>query len=271
MKSAKRMVAKVKKAKAKKNMDTYFLRAKFNLISTAVQGATVNNYVYAFFPLMNATNTIDATQNTEFKLFQTLYDQVRINSVTIKVVPKANVLSQLEAQKDSEVVAVGDGLIHTAIDRDGSTPWNVGALQKYSSYKAYNLKRPFTKTYGIKWPPGVWLDCQNIYEDTALLKRIGALGGVTMYAENLIEDLLELINEPWANLYITYNCVFRGKTSAAITMDGSGNVVLSTLDLGDAPAYSPMFITAGSFNNTRLIETPETGAVTTAENDFSQP
>lgn len=110
--------------------------------------------------------------------------------------------------------------MYDIIDRDGNGPFSASAMLKYSSYKKYSNLKTFKRSYNISYPKGVWLDCQSIYEDTTLLKRLGATGGVTIYGENFPKDVGELVNEPWANIALHYNVVFRGKTSATLSKSG---------------------------------------------------
>lgn len=228
MKKAKQMVTKQHKTKAKKNMDTFFLRAKVNTTITPSQGAVVANYIYQHFSLMDQTGPLSVTNIPEFNLYRIQYDKVRINSVHVVVTPKANTFDAAIAQNDDLNVS-GSGVIHTAIDRDGPAPSNVAAIERYPSYKKYDIKKKFSRMYSIRWGTNEWLDCQNIYatapEDT--LRRWGAFGGVTIYAENLPEDLFELINEPTHHVEVYYNCVFQGKTSASLSVGDDGSVTLT--------------------------------------------
>lgn len=219
MKRAKKAVAKRTKARAKKSMDTFFLQARTTIGIKPVQGATVANYVYQVWALMDATAPWGCTQIPEFNLYRTLYDKVRINSVTVKWTPKANVLGLDAAQNDSALNVTGDGMLHTCIDRDGSAPSNIAQIRKYGSYKGYSLLKKGVRKYNVTYPPGVWLDCQAIYSDNTFLQRLGVFGGITMYAENVLEDNLEIFNEPWANVEVIYNCVFQGKNSATVGYD----------------------------------------------------
>lgn len=252
MARAKRMVGKVRKAKAKKNMDTFFLRAQTQVLAFPVQGVAVSNYLALFFDLTNPTASQGVTQNAEFNLYRQLYDKVRINSIKIKVTPKANVFSQAEAQNDSAYTLSGDGLVHTAIDRDGPAPYSIARISRYGSYKKYSVMKPFTRSYSVKYPTGVWLDTANIYSDTTLMTRLGLTGGITLYAENLVEDRLELFNEPWAQIQIEYNCVFQGKTTASLSVAEDGTVIVSPQDERPLIDPSPLRNIRGSIRDTRV-------------------
>jgi len=228
---AKKIVGKLHKAKAKKNMDTFFLKAKVQTTLAPSQGGATANYIYNHFPLMSigASSVFDVTRIPEFNLYRVQYDKVRVNTIHIKITPKANVMDVVNAQNDADFNVTGDGMVHTVIDRDSTGPSNIARLERYPSYKAYSQRKGFSRSYSIKWPTGTWLDCQNIYGNDAdtYLQRIGAFGGVTVYGENFVEDNYEVLNEPWAKVEISYNCVFQGKTSAGLSVDDLGRVILT--------------------------------------------
>jgi len=215
MGKAKAMVAKSRKQKAKKNMDTFFLKARTEFLAIPQQGVTVSNYLSLFFGLLDPTGYQGVTQNAEFNLYKNLYDKVRINTIKMIVTPKANVLDQGTAQNDNGLTLTGDGLIHTAVDRDGSGPGNVARLTRYPSYHKYSVLKPFTRSYSIKYPMGVWLDCQTP-AGFSMTRELGLKGGITLYAENILEDSAELFNEPWAEITVEHSIVFQGKVSTGL-------------------------------------------------------
>lgn len=251
---AKKILAKTKRTKAKKNMDNFFFKAKTEAVIKPSQGATVANYISSFWSLMSATSVVGVTQNQEFQLYRTLYDKVRINSIKITIKPKANVLDQYNAQNDLLINSTGSGVFHSVIDRDDQPPANIPRLSRYPSYKRTSVLKPLTRMYSIRYPTNVWLDCQNIYEDNTLLKRLGAFGGIYIYAENLLEDNLEIFNEPWAEVLLEYNCVFQGKTSAGITMDGD-RVILTPVLSSQVIPNSEVIPTSGTFSNVKFDQT----------------
>jgi len=250
MAKAKAMVSKSKKRAKSKNMDTFYLAAKTVALITPSQGGTVSNYVSWWIQLLTATTNVGVSQNAEFNLYRTMYDQVRVNSVSIKIVPKANVLDQRQAQNDALVNNSGDGLIHTAIDRDDQPPANIARLTRYPSYKKYSVLRKFARSYSVKYPDGIWLDCQNIYSDDTLLTRLGLTGGIYLYAENILEDNSEIVNEPWAQVEITYGCVFRGKTSTNLSYDAvTGAVTMTPTQPGQIMANTPVTALYGTIKD----------------------
>jgi len=235
MAKARKMVTKERKAKAKKNMDTFFLRVKnlANLVPS--QGGAVSNYVFQTFSMdPTGAGSITYVENAEFNLWKLQYDKFRVNSVTIKVTPKANVLDMANAQNDGSYNTSGDGLWHTCIDRDGKAASSKAIISRYPSYRKYSLLKGFTRSYSIKYPTGVWIDCQAAGSFT-LAKELGLTGTINMYAEDILEDNYEVFNEPICQVEIYYNIVFQGKVSTTLSgvYDASGvltGVTVNTID-----------------------------------------
>lgn len=225
-----------KRAKARKNEDTFSLVCRSTATSVPVQGGSVANYVYIAAQLINPTSPNSVLNNAEYRLFNTIYDQVRINKVVLKITPKANFLSQDQAQNDALNV-YGDGLVHHVVDRNSIPAANTDVFKKYSSYSKTSVLKPMTRSYSVKYPDGVWLDCRSETVDETLLRRLGLLGGVFVYAENLLEDYLEVFNEPWAGIEWEYHCVFRGKGVPQLTFDNDGTITMTPPEL--LPAAVP--------------------------------
>lgn len=270
VRKAKRVIAKNKKARAKKNMDTYFYRGRVIGSIVPMQGVSVSNYTSNFFQLLNATSQWSITQFSEFKLFANIYDQVRINRMTVRIRPKATMLSQVEAQNEDALNVSGDGRVHTCVLRDNSNySANVARFIRQPSYKGYSVLKPFSRSYNVKWPTGVWLDTQNIYSDETLLDRLGCLGGVGVYAENMLEESGELFNEPWAALEITYDCVFRGKTGSALSLGENGEITVAKPDAFENPPESLIVGLNGTFTDTVPTGFDEDGRITFVNKDDS--
>lgn len=250
---AKQIIRREHKIKAKKNMDNFFFQARTVCMLTPQQGVAVSNFLSWFPRLTDPGSAVGVTQNAEFNLYRTMYDKVRINSIQVTITPKANVLDQTAAQQDGSYTLDGQGVVHTVIDRDSQPPASISRLSRYPSYQKYSVMKKFTRKYSVKYPTGVWLDCQNIYSDTTLMTRLGLSGGIYLYAENFVEDKLELFNEPWAEAEIRYNCVFQGKTSANLNYDATTGIV--TLK-PDQPAQiipdTPVQVLYGSISDTRI-------------------
>jgi len=226
MAKAKKMITKSNKAKAKKNMDTFFLRCRNVITLTPSQGGTVSNYVFQTFSMdPTGVGSLTYVDNAEFNLWKLQYDKFRVNSVTIKVTPKANVLDMANAQNDGSYNTTGDGLWHTCIDRDGKAVSSKSVISRYPSYRKYSVLKGFARTYSIKYPTGIWADCQSP-GSFPLAKELGLSGTINMYAENILEDNYEIVNEPVCTVEVYYNIVFQGKVSTTLSgiYDASGNL-----------------------------------------------
>lgn len=255
VKKATKMVGKKQHRLKKSNSDTLAMtfRAEGQIIP--FQGITVSNYSFTTLPLLNQQMNIGVTQLKDFVLYNNMYDQVRVNSVSVTVTPKANVLEYTQAQNDNLFNLAGDGLLHHVIDRDGNPPTNIGSLQRYSSYRKTSVLKPFKRSYSVTYPPGVWLDSQNIYEDATLLKRLGLTGGIYIYGENFLEDSGEVYNEPVATISVSYNVVFRGKTSGNLTYNTeTGAITVSPLLETSNAAPTPIMGVRGSIIDQTLVQ-----------------
>ena len=232
-----------KAAKARKNEDTFSLTCRSSATSTPFQGGLVSNYVYIAAQLISTSASQSVLNNAEYRLFSTIYDQVRINRVKMTIKPKANVNDLARNQNDAFSNA-GDGMYHTVIDRDSLPASNVNVFQKYSSYKKQSILKPLTRTYSVKYPDGVWLDCRNELSDQTLLARLGLLGGIFLYAEDIQEDAGEVFNEPWAFVEWEYHVVFRGKCCPLIA-ESAGTLTLLAPELLPAAVPTPLFNVRG--------------------------
>jgi len=249
---AKRVVAKAQAKKRNQNLDTYFMRVKFTGIVIPKQGTTVTNYLSYFQPLCCSTqaNGFDWRQSADYTTMKYQYDQVRVNRMKVVFTPKANVLDASNAQNDANLTLIGDGMIHTAIDRDSPTPQSITALSRYASYHRYSLLKKWTRSYKISWPKGQWLDCGSEFADVQLLRQLGAEGGIGAYAEDIVEDKFEWYNEPYAEVTVYFDLVLRGKITPNTGIDASGNVILyapSTIPHCDP---SPLIQTGGGIAGT---------------------
>jgi len=255
--AAKKVMAKVHKKQMKSNSDTFAITVKSIAQIVPVQGVSVANYIYTTIPLMSSALNVGVTQNAEFNLYKNMYDQVRINGLTIRVTPKANVFDAINGNAEN-MTQSGDGLIHTVIDRDGPSTTNIQVMSRYPSYKKYSVLKPFGRSYSIKWPTGIWLDTSNLYESPDLLKQVGAFGGVYLYAENLLEDVLEVFNEPYGDIHVWYNVVFRGKTQGALSYDAeTGGVTVRAVDSLPLLSPTPLLNVRGSIADTLTTQTTD--------------
>lgn len=143
LKRAKKIVAKVHKAKAKKNMDTFFFKSKVTAAIIPVQGTTVANYVYNAFTLDPTGPNAAYNNNAEFQLYRSMYDKFRVNSVRVTFTPKANVLDQANNNNDTSLNTTGDGMVHHVVDRDSVAPSNIARLTRYPSYRKTSVLKSF--------------------------------------------------------------------------------------------------------------------------------
>jgi len=275
MAAAKKMVSKRKQVRAKKNMDTFFLRSKITALFVPQQGVSVANYLYSFVPLFDFTNTTSygIINQAEFQLYRMQYDKFRINKVSWKVTPKANVMDQVVAQQDGTYNLSGQGVVHEVVDRDGPGPSSIAALSRYPSYKKHSIMSKWSRSYSVTYPVGTWLDCQNVYDPDmkATFKSLGLNGGLTMYAENFVEESAEAFNEPWAEVEISYDIVFTGKTSASLgfNFDSSGNVIGVTMtpqELITPASFTPVKNLRGTIHDTRTQDDTTEVTITDAQN-----
>ena len=271
VRNAKRVVAKAHKRAAKKNLDTFFLRAKSTFLQVPSQGVLTSNYIYVAAQLLSG----ELQSNAEFQFYRQLYDRFRVNRVTVKVTPKANVMDAGIAQLDGAYNLSGDGVIHTVVDRDSIAPSSVAQMLRYPSYKSFSLLKKFSRSYSVTWPKGVWLDCQDpkAGNSSAILNTLGLAGGVTMYAENLIEDAGELISEPWAQLEYMWDIVFCGKAASSMSFatDEGGNVTAVTLTSSESvpsAALTPLRNLRGTIADGRFAQNtaPPDASMTDAPN-----
>lgn len=260
MKRAKKMVSKQHLRRAKSNQDNQFIRVRTEGTLTPQQGALVSNYIYAGYT-MGPASASSLYDNAEFNLWTRIYDRFRVNRVHVTVTPKANVLGADAAQNDAALTLSGSGVVHTVIDRDSIAPSSIAQLSRYPSYKKYSTLKKFKRSYGITYPKGVWLDCQNAVP--SVLQHgdaLGALGGITMYAENFIEDAGEIFNEPWAEVIVEWDIVFQGKTIGASLAGVYDGDTLVGVKMTDNTQYVPYALTPltgvrGTLNDRRVTVT----------------
>jgi len=244
-----------KKAKAARNMDTFFLKAKSIYNAVPKQGVAVANYLYGFAPLLGS----NLLNNAEFNLYRLQYDKYRVNSVTVKYIPKANVMDQASGQLDALYNLTGDGALHICVDRDSQAPSSTAAISRYPSYMKKSIMKTWSKSYTVKWPTNVWLDCQGPTDNTQISQTLGLGGGVTWYGENFLEDNYEIYNEPVAALELSWSVVFQGKTSASLSFatDENGIVIgvtMTPFQLGVTLEQSPLQNVRGTIADTRLVD-----------------
>lgn len=242
---AKKAATKQRRRARKQNKDTHFERVTTSFLVTPQQGVTTTNYMYAYVSLLATGSTGSSiTDNTQFQFLRKMYDRVRVNRVKVSWVPKANVLSLDQAQNDALLNASGDGMIHTAIDRDGSVPVAKSAFLNYPSYKPFSILKKWSRSYATTYPKSIWLDADDFLSaDTQTNRAIGLYGGVSLYAENILEDSGELINEPLGTMTVEWDCVFQGRSLRSISVDTvNDTVTLSNYVDKEAPYAAGMIV-----------------------------
>lgn len=235
---AKRVIAGQKRAAAKQQLDTKSVKVVDSFTLTPAQGVTVANYIYNNLQLLETSPTaaISVLKSAAYRTHAAMYDRVRINSIKVTVIPKANTLDQSAAQADGTYTLTGSNAVHTALDRDSTLPWlsdnasMITAWQQYPSYKCFSALKKFSRSYSVRYPRGIWLDTANPAEDMTLLRRLGLTGNIGIYASNLLEDRAEFFNEPFANVIVEYGVVFQGTKPTVVSVDGSGVVTIRPLE-----------------------------------------
>lgn len=263
VKKAKKVVAAYKAKKARKGMDTFFQRCRTESTLIPVQGLTVSNYIYNYWSLVGTgANTL--YDNAQFQQNALVYDKYRVNRVKITVTPKANVLDAQLAQDDAVATLTGSGVVHTCLDRDGAGPSSISQMVQRASYRKYSLLKKFSRSYAITYPANMWFDCtgdrNGPTNQSQIVQTLGCNGGITIYAENLLEDAGEVINEPWAECVIEWDVVFQGRVpqKTSFQLDESGNVIGYTVTPNDPAEKKAMSLSAsrmGTIQDTRLTDT----------------
>jgi len=234
---------KVKKARARareNNMDNHTVVHKMAGSITPQQGLSVSNYVYTWWsPTPKVQSPPQSNQllfSSEFGLYRNLYDQYRVNYMTVKVLPRANVVDAilLVQQNDSAQITQGKGVYYSCEDRDGIAPGLVGALNKYASVKVHKLTSKMSRTYKPNNAKNLWFDCQDPAGLQEPARAAGYLGGITIYGESLPEVVGTLANSVWADCEVSYSVTYRGKAMTQLTSNEDGTVTVGVFDPADA-------------------------------------
>lgn len=212
---------------------------------TPAQGVTVSNYVCMFVSPNSGIGQNNMTMplgySPEYLLYCQMYDQLRVHSVTMKVIPRAtqteSVFLAVESEGAAPAVTVGKNVFYTVEDRDGVAAASIATLKKYSSVKTHSCVKPMSRTYRVKYDgPNTWLDCQNRDVLNQITQTLGLQGGITLYGESFMENKNQILNSVWADLEVTYQLSFRGKALVGIAVGEDGSVTLSQKPLGSLEA-----------------------------------
>lgn len=225
-------VAKAKRAN-ENNMDTHRMVIKVSGVVNPQQGLTVSNYVYGFWSpaasYLTPAQSNPLFNSTEFNLYRNLYDQFRVSSITLKLIPRATQTesTQLAIQTETAAITQGKGVYYSVEDRDGMAPSSLQSLKKYSSVKVHKFTARLSRTYPVKYAPNQWFDCQDPAGLQEVVRSVGLNGGITVYGESFPEVKNQIVNSTWADSEITYNLVFRGKAMVQLTTQPNGDVLVS--------------------------------------------
>lgn len=207
---------------------------------TPAQGALVSNYINVFVspnPGVGLSNmTVPLIYSPEYSLYCNMYDQLRVHSVSIKLIPRAtqteNVFLAVESEGAAPAVTMGKNVFYSVEDRDGVPPGNIATYKKYSSVKTHSCTKPMSRTYKVKYDgPNSWIDCQNRDSFSQIVSSLGLSGGICLYGESFMENKNQVLNSVWADLEVTYKLSFRGKALVNVALNDDGSVTLSQTTL----------------------------------------
>lgn len=236
---AKKSGKKVRKAaKARENnMDDHRMVMKLSGQIIPQQGGNISNLVYTYWSpssvLLTPQQSMPFVLGAEFQLYRNLYDQYRVNSVTLTIIPRATQTDStvLAYNSDNKNITQGKGVFYTVEDRDGIAPGNISALKKYASVKQHKITSRVTRTYLVKYGSNnLFFDCQDPSGLQDIARSLGLNGGITVYAESLPELAGIVITAPWADVEVSYNVTFRGKSIVKLTPNVDGSVTVGQPD-----------------------------------------
>lgn len=230
---------RARKGKKMLNTDVYRQTIKLTSVLTPKEGVLtkLSNFLGFFVSPVPGGGTGGVTMSLlgspEYQLYCQMYDQMRVHSVTMKVIPRYNstdstllVTAEQGLGGGAPATTAGKQVVYTVLDRDSVAPLNITTLKKYSSVKTHRMDRPFSRTYAVKYDgPNTWFNCQNQSDMGEIQKALGLFGGITCYGESFIERLNQAVNTPWADLEVTYQCSFRGKSLISVAFDQDTNSV----------------------------------------------
>jgi len=233
---------KGKKAGAKRrarenNQDTHNMVIKVTGSILPVEGERVSNMVYGYWSPSAQFNpgvtgqSMPLANVKEWNLFRNLYDQFRVNSVTLTVIPRYTQTesSALALLADNKTITMGKGVYYTVEDRDGPAPSNIESLKRYSSVKQHKITSRMSRKYSVKYAKN-WFDCQDPAGLTEVQRSLGLLGGITVYGESFPEITNTQFNGVWADIEVAYNVTFCGKAMIGLTLNEDGSVLVSQPD-----------------------------------------
>lgn len=247
---------KVKKAAKKRrarenNMDTRTEIIKLTGAIVPTQYAPggsqrVSNAVYGYWspsPQFNAglvPQSMPLFASKEFSLYRNLYDQFRVNSITLTVIPRYTMTdaATLVALTDGTIpqMTMGKGVFYTVEDRDGVAPANIEALKRYASVKQHKINKRMSRKYSVKYGNTLF-DCQDPAGLDDIQRSLGLKGGITVYGESLPELANATANGVWADVEVVYSVTFVGKAAVGLTANEDGSITVSQ---GDESSNFPL-------------------------------
>lgn len=263
-KPAKKHVRKARKSAAKRKATAQGLdqvRRSFKMTTalTPGQGVQVSNYIRSFVsPQPGATSgTVSWSTNPEVRLFRSMYDRYRINSVGIRIIPRANV--QLAIGVGGSSQNNSQGVYYVAMDRDSAVGGAVNQIKRLKSVKCYSQLKGCRHTYSVKYPKAVTWDTLQDFDSPAsgtknAMEALGIYGGITIYGENFPENADRLLNNIWADMELTYNMTFYSYSPRDIQYDPeTDTVTVRQTDTVEGDPVQPLVYTGdpsttGAFN-----------------------
>lgn len=261
-KRSKRVVKKrsVRKATAQ-GLDLVHKSFKMTSALTPGQGVSVSNYIRSFVSLAPGATagTLSWSTNPEVRMFRSMYDRFRINSVSIKIIPRANV--QLAIGVGGSSQNNSQGVYYVAMDRDSAVGGAVNQIRRLKSCKVKSQLKGYKGTYKIKYPKGVTWDTLSDMDNGTLrpgiidqMTALGIYGGITIYGENFPENADRLLNNIWADMELSYNMTFYSYSPRDIQYDPeTDTVTIRQTDTVEGEPVQPLVFTGdpsvtGAFN-----------------------
>lgn len=192
------------------------------------QGATVTNYIKSFFSPFSPSGNARLRDMPEFNLFANMYDRYRIDSVSIRIIPRVNV--NTAAVTASSSYNNSNAVYYVTMDRDSVAPSSIVQLKRYKSTRVLSQLKGCRTTYSVKWPKGFWLDTTSDREPTQnnpIANSIGLIGGITVYGENFTERAGSVSNYIWADCEVSYRVAFQTYNPQSLSLDEVGNVSIA--------------------------------------------
>lgn len=200
---------------------------------TPTQGVAVSNYVGTWWspiPSLSSTASNPLFNLPEFTLFRNMYDQFRVNSVSVKLIPRIKTAEAgaLVTAEGAGNLTYGKGVLYSVEDRDGPAPFSIASMKRYASIKTQSIFKTFQRSYRVNYRnANVWFDCQDPAGLNDIARSLGITGGISVYADSFPEPKNAIINDPWYDVEVRYSVVFKGKAIPTMTEDASGNVLVS--------------------------------------------